>query len=450
MKVLIVDDEINIRKTLKLILNEYDSDVVEAGSFNAAKILIDSNVFDIAIIDIRLPDGSGINILRYIKDTSTDTIVLIITAFSSTETAIEAMRSGAYDYITKPFNLDEIRIILRNIIEKIILQNRVKNLQHYEDIYQSIVGKSISMKQVFNMIDKISPFDTNVVIIGESGTGKELVAKAIHNKSRRANKPYIAVNCASLPGELLESELFGYMKGAFTGAYSSKRGLIEEANHGTLFLDEIGEMPVSLQAKLLRFLEEKKIRPIGGANEIDVDVRIIAATNKFFPELFKKGDFREDLFYRLATFEIKLPNLIERQEDIPILIDHFVKVLSEKFNKQIKKIDPVFVDTIMQMELRGNVRELKNIIEREIILSEDGCLRYTPQQPIKASHQLTVLEIPESGFDMKEYLEKIEEALLKKALQKTGGTKTKAAELLGLSFREFRYRLDKYKDFKSY
>lgn len=446
MKVLIIDDEINIRKTLKFILNEYDCDVSEAGIVNDAKILINNGVFDIAIVDIRLPDGSGIDILRYVKEISPDTIVLIITAFSSTETAIEAMRSGAYDYITKPFNLDELRIILRNIIEKIVLQNKVKNLQHYEDIYQSIVGKSIAMKQVFNMIDKISPFDTNAIIIGESGTGKELVAKAIHNKSRRNNKPYIAVNCASLPGELLESELFGYMKGAFTGAYSSKRGLIEEANHGTLFLDEIGEMPISLQAKLLRFLEEKKIRPIGGSNEIDVNVRIIAATNKFFPELLEKGTFREDLYYRLATFEIRLPTLIERQEDIPLLINHFVKVLSERFNKKITKINPVFVDSIMQMELRGNVRELKNIIEREIILSEDGCLRYTPQQPVKNPPQIPVSEIPDSGFDMNEYLAKMEETLLKKALQKSGGVKTKAAELLGLSFREFRYRFDKYKN----
>lgn len=448
MKVLIVDDEVNIRKTLKLILSEYDSYVGEAGSVDEAKVLINNGVFDIAIVDIRLPDGSGIDILRYVKELSPDTVVLIITAFSSTETAIEAMRSGAYDYITKPFNLDELRIILRNIIEKIVLQNKVRSLQHYEDIYQSIVGKSIAMKQVFNMIDKISPFDTNAIIIGESGTGKELVAKAIHNKSRRANKPYIAVNCASLPGELLESELFGYIKGAFTGAYSSKRGLIEEANNGTLFLDEIGEMPVSLQAKLLRFLEEKKIRPIGGSNEINVNVRIIAATNKFFPELLKKGEFREDLYYRLATFEIRLPNLIERQEDIPLLINHFVKVLSERFNKKIAKIDPIFVDSIMQMELRGNVRELKNIIEREIILSEDGCLRYTPKQPIKAYPPLHGSEIPDSGFNLNEYLAKMEEALLKKALQKTGGVKTKAAELLGLSFREFRYRLDKYKDFK--
>ncbi len=445
MKVLIIDDEINIRRTLKFIMNEYDSSIIEFGTVNEAKNSINDNVFDIAIIDIRLPDGSGIEILKHIKEQSPDTVVLIITAFSSTETAIEAMKLGAYDYITKPFNLDEIRIIIRNITEKITLQNKVKNLEHYEDAYQSIVGKSVFMRKVFNMIDKISPFDTNVIIIGESGTGKELVAKAIHNKSRRADKPYIAVNCASLPGELLESELFGYIKGAFTGAYSSKRGLIEEANRGTIFLDEIGEMPISLQAKLLRFLEEKKIRPLGSNNEIAIDVRIIAATNRSFSELLRKGDFREDLYYRLATFEIRLPNLSERQEDIPILINHFTKLLSKKFNKEITRIDPIFVDSIMHMELRGNVRELKNIIEREIILSEDGCLRYTPQQPFLFPQKSPVIELPDLGFNIDDYIAKIEEELLDKALQKAGGIKTKAAEILGLSFREFRYRLNKYK-----
>jgi len=448
MQILLVDDEINIRKTLLLVLKNFNCTIKEAGSIEEARELMDREAFDLAIIDIRLPDGTGIDLLKRVKKLSPEIVVLIITAFASTENAVEAMKLGAYDYITKPFNLDELRITIRNILEKILLQNRVRDLQRYEDAYQNIIGKSIVMKRVFNMIEKISPFDSSVIIIGESGTGKELVAKAIHNKSRRFDKPYIAVNCASLPGELLESELFGYLKGAFTGAYSSRRGLIEEANHGSLFLDEIGEMPISLQAKLLRFLEDKKIRPLGGSNEIDVDVRIIAATNKNFQELLKKGEFREDLYYRLSAFEIKLPTLKERQEDIPILISHFVKVLSEKFNKRIKKIEPVFVDSIMQMELKGNVRELKNIIEREIILSEDGCLRYTPQQSLDVSRLDLEIDIPSSGFYINDYFMQIEKELFKKALQKTGGVKTKAAELLGLSFREFRYRLEKYKDIK--
>ncbi|MCX8030959.1 MAG: sigma-54 dependent transcriptional regulator [Thermodesulfovibrionales bacterium] len=447
MKFLIVDDEKNIRKTLKIILSDYECSITESDNISDAKTLIDNEIFDVAIIDIRLPDGSGLEILKYLKSLSSETVVLIITAFSSTETAIDAMKAGAYDYITKPFNLDEIRIIIKNIVEKISLQKKIKNLEHYQDAYQNIIGKSLVMRKVFNMIDKIAPFDTNVIIIGESGTGKELVAKAIHNKSRRSYKPYITINCASFPSELLESELFGYTKGAFTGAYTSKRGLIEEANNGTLFLDEIAEMPISLQAKLLRFLEEKKIRPLGSNNEVPVDVRIIAATNRDFLDLLKKGDFREDLYFRLATFEIKLPSLSERKEDIPLLIDHFVKVLSKKFNKEIIKIDPVFIDTIMQMELRGNVRELKNIIEREIILSEDGCLRFTPPHPLEVSYKLPFIEIPDSGLNLEEYLTEIEKNLLEKALLKANGVKTKAAELLGLTFREFRYKLSKYKKF---
>lgn len=443
MRALIIDDEQNIRKVLHVLLSENGFEVHEAANLTDANNLINKHYFDIAIIDLRLSDGSGIEILKSIKEQNPETMVLIITAFASTETAIAAMKLGAYDYVTKPFNLDEIRIVLKNIKEKIILQKKVRELQQYADEYQDITGKSDAMKRVFNMIDKIAPFDTNVLITGESGTGKELVAKAIHNKSIRSDKSFIAINCASLPAELLESELFGYAKGAFTGAYTSKRGLIDEANGGTLFLDEIGEMPLSLQAKLLRFLEEKKIRPIGGSNEIAIDVRIIAATNKTLADLLEKGDFREDLYYRLSTFEIRLPSLRERREDIPLLIDHFVKLFSKKFQKNIIKIEPAFVDFIIQQELKGNVRELKNIIEREVILSEDGHLKCTSCPTV--CNQTYAISTPlENSINLNEYLASVEKELLNKALQKANGVKTKAAELLGLTFREFRYRLSKY------
>ncbi|WP_333654982.1 sigma-54-dependent transcriptional regulator [Dissulfurispira sp.] len=444
MRALIVDDEQNIRKVLNVLLKEDGLEVYEASSVIDANSLIKENYFDIAIIDLRLSDGSGIDILRTIKEQNPETVVLIITAFASTETAIAAMKLGAYDYVTKPFNLDEIRIVLKNIKEKIILQKKVKELQQYADEYQNITGKSDAMKRVFNMIDKIAPFDTNVLITGESGTGKELVAKAIHNRSIRSDRPFIAINCASLPAELLESELFGYTKGAFTGAYASKRGLIDEANGGTLFLDEIGEMPLSLQAKLLRFLEEKKIRPIGSSSEIEIDVRIVAATNKTLNKLLEKGEFREDLYYRLSTFEIRLPSLRERKEDIPLLIDHFVKLFSRKFQKDIYRIEPAFVDYIMQQELKGNVRELKNIIEKEVILSEDGHLKCTSCPTV--FNQTYAINTPlENSINLNEYLASVEKELLNKALQKANGVKTKAAELLGLTFREFRYRLSKYK-----
>lgn len=443
MRAIVIDDESNIRRVLNVLLSENGFEVYEAEGVSDAANLINNNYYDIAIVDLRLSDGSGIDVLKSLKEQNPETIVLIITAFASAGSAIAAMKLGAYDYVTKPFNFDEIRVILKNIKETIILQRKVRELQHYADVYQNIIGKSDAIKKVFNMIEKIAPFDTNVLITGESGTGKELVAKAIHTKSKRASKPFIAINCASLPAELLESELFGYSKGAFTGAYTSKRGLIDEADSGTLFLDEIGEMPLSLQAKLLRFLEDKKIRPLGSSGEIEVDIRLIAATNKTLTDLLQSGEFREDLYYRLATFEIRLPSLKERKEDIPLLIDQFIKLFSKKFQKNITRIDPAFVDYIMGQELKGNVRELKNIIEREVILSENGYLKCTSCQTFtnKSSH---TLEIPDSGININEYLASVEKELIHKALQKSDGVKTKAAEILGLSFREFRYRLSKY------
>lgn len=444
MRAVIVDDETNIRKSLIHLLTEAGFESFQASGLAEARELIALHYFDLAIIDLRLSDGSGIDLLKELKEPGTDTVVLIITAFASTETAISAMKLGAYDYVTKPFNIEEIRIVLKNIKEKIFLRTKVKELQQYADAYQNIVGKSVAMQKVFTMIDKIAPFDTNVLITGESGTGKELVAKAIHNRSIRNDKPFIAINCASLPGELLESELFGYAKGAFTGAYTSKRGLIDEANSGTLFLDEIGEMPLPLQAKLLRFLEEKKIRALGSSNEIEVDARVIAATNRKLTELMEKNEFRGDLYYRLSTFEIPLPTLRDRKEDIPLLIDHFAGVLSGKFQKHIVKIDPAFVDYMLQHDLKGNVRELKNIIEREIILSEDGELKCTSccASPGQAG---SAADLPDSGVNLDAYLGSLEKNFLEKALAKTGGVKIKAAELLGLSFREFRYRLSKHK-----
>lgn len=443
MRALVVDDEQNIRKVLNVLLSENNFEVHEAVGINDASKIINECYFDIAVVDLRLSDGSGIDILKAIKEQNPDTIVLIITAFASTETAIAAMKLGAYDYITKPFNIDEIRIVVKNIKEKIDLQKRVNELEQYADAYRNIVGKSEAMHRIFNIIKKIAPFDTSVIITGESGTGKELVAKAIHETSRRANKPFVAINCASLPAELLESELFGYTKGAFTGAYASKRGLIEEANSGTLFLDEIGEMPLSLQVKMLRFLEDKKIRPIGSSHEIDVDVRIVSATNKNLTEMLQKGDFREDLYYRFSTFEIKLPSLKERKEDIPLLIDHFVKFFAKKFDKNIRAIEPAFIDYIMQQDLKGNVRELKNIIEREVILSENEILRCPVSHTTDKNYIMH--RIPENGIDLNKHLSAIEKELIFQALQSASGVKTKAAELLGLSFREFRYRMSKYK-----
>lgn len=444
MRALIVDDEPNIRKILKRLLVEQIPAVDAAATVLEALEAAKTNIYDLAIVDMRLPDGSGIDVLRALKEERADTVVLMVTAFASTETAIEAMKAGALDYMTKPFNIDEIRIVVRNVVDRLMLEKKVRTLQQYADEYQNLIGKSDAMRRVFAVIDKIAPFDSNVLIIGESGTGKELVAKAIHEKSRRVSAPMVAINCASLPGELLESELFGYAKGAFTGAYTTKRGLIEEAHGGTLFLDEIGEMPLGLQAKLLRFLEDKKIRPLGSGVEREVDVRVIAATNRLVADLLAKGDFREDLFYRLATFELALPSLRERREDIPLLVNHFVKFFAQKFEKSIERIDPGFMDFIVHHELRGNVRELKNLIEREVILSEGGVLRRSGGTPQPAATD-GAAELPSSGFSLDAFLAEMERSYLQRALAMTGGNKTKAAELLGLTFREFRYRLAKQK-----
>ncbi|MCX8028089.1 MAG: sigma-54 dependent transcriptional regulator [Thermodesulfovibrionales bacterium] len=437
MKALIVDDESNIRKVLSLILSEFNFTIKEASSINEATQQLNKISFDLALIDLRLTDGSGLELLKILKSKTPETFVIIITAFASTENAVEAMKSGAYDYFIKPFNIDELRIKIKNIVNTIVLQKQARNFDLIADTFEGMIGVSDTMKNIFNMIIKIAPFDTSVLITGESGTGKELVAKAIHRRSPRSDAPFLTINCASLPAELLESELFGYTKGSFTGAYTSKSGLIEQANKGTLFLDEIGEMPLSLQAKLLRFLEDKKIRPIGGSAEIDVDVRIIAASNK---DLKDEAIFRKDLFFRISTFQIYIPPLRERREDIPKLVEFFVKTFSLKYGKKIEKIDETFMNDLLSKEYLGNIRELRNIIERAMILVEDDVLKDTTHlvETCKPSPSFT------KGFNLNNYLHEIEKDLLYKALQESANVKTKAAELLGISFREFRYRLSKF------
>ncbi len=436
MKALVVDDEQNIRKVLRIILAETNFSVTEAATLSDAIEQVSKHFFDIALVDLRLPDGSGIDAVRGIKSKNSDTCVIVITAFASADNAVEAMKAGAYDYLIKPFNVEELRIKLRNLRDNILLKKQFREIGVIGESFEGIIGNSEAMRDVFNMIQRIAPYDTSVLITGESGTGKELVAKAIHKRSQRAGQPFVTINCASLPSELLESELFGYTKGSFTGATSARRGLIEEANGGTLFLDEIGEMSHALQAKLLRFLEDKKIRPIGGASEVDVDVRVIAASNK---DLTNEAVFRKDLFFRISAFQIKMPPLRERKQDIPALADYFIKTLSLKFSKEIHAIDPLFMQMLMQNNYEGNVRELRNIIERAVIMSDEGILKPLPDEA-KGPLPVTIGK----GFDLNEFLLKTEQELLYKALAQADNVKTKAAELLGISFREFRYRLSKF------
>ncbi len=362
MRALIVDDESNIQEILSILLEDFGFQVDRASNKNEAEKLISQNYYDLALLDLRLPDGSGIEILKKLKEKNPKTEAVIITAFASSDTAVEAIKLGAYDYISKPFELNELRLLIRNVKNKLELEKKLA--EQKDSKFEGLIGKSPAIQLVKETIEKVASYDINVLIIGESGTGKDLVARTIHKLSHRADKPFVAINCASLPAELLESELFGYKKGAFTGATSDKKGLIEEANKGTLFLDEIGEMPMQLQAKLLRFIETKKIRPLGSVKEVDVDVRIISATNKNLEEEIEKGNFREDLYYRLSTITIRMPSLKERREDIPLIVESILKELKEKYGKDIQGISPEFLDYLMQYDYKGNIRELKNILEK--------------------------------------------------------------------------------------
>ncbi len=440
MKTLILEDENNIREILSIIVGDFTEDISFATNIKEAKDLVNKNQFDFAILDLRLPDGSGIEVLEEMRKNNQDTDVLIVTAFASSDTAVKAMKLGAYDYIPKPFNINDLRLKIRNVYEKHNLEKKLKEVQFSE--IDNIIGESPAIQKVKKLIQKVAPYDTNILILGESGTGKEVTAKTIHKLSKRKEKPFVAINCASLPPDLLESELFGYEKGAFTGADTNKKGLIESANGGTLFLDEIGDMPYELQAKLLRFLEEMKIRPLGSTREINVDVRVIAATNKNLEKLINEGRFREDLYYRLSSIIIELPPLRERKEDIPRLAQHLLKQIIKKYGKEINRIDPEFINYLMQHEFKGNIRELKNILEKAVLLADDDVLR--ANLLIENKQPMLNLEIGEEGIDLKQVLNDIEKELLMKALEKTKGNKTKAAELLGLTFREFRYRLSKH------
>jgi two-component system response regulator PilR (NtrC family) len=436
MRALILEDEINLREILKMLVGEFGYEISEAKSLKEAFSQIDEKIYDLVLVDLRLPDGFGMEVVRKVKKEQLETEVIIITAFATTETIKEAFELGVYDYIEKPFNVDELKLILRNVTEKIRLKRKT------EEDFPLIVGKSKVIERLKEQIKKIAPYDVNVLILGESGTGKELVARTIHELSPRRNKPFVAINCAALPMELLESELFGYRRGAFTGAFSNKMGLIEKADGGTLFLDEIGDMPLPLQAKLLRFLEEKTFIPLGSTQEKRVDVRVLAATNKDLKREIEEGRFREDLYYRLATITLCTPPLRERREDIPILVEYFADIFSKKYKKRVRKISPHFIKYLSSLPLEGNVRELKNLVEREVILlDDDGVLGAGFSSE---SFSIQDVEIPPEGVDLKKILEETEKKYLLKALKLAEGKKTKAAELLGLTFREFRYRLGKY------
>jgi two-component system response regulator PilR (NtrC family) len=376
----------------------------------------------------------------------------MITAYGSPEGAVTAIKEGAYDYITKPFRVEEVKLTIKKSLERsTLIKENIRLRQAVEDRYKfwNLIGKSPKMQRVYELVEKVSQTKANVLITGESGTGKELVAKAVHFNSARKDRSFVTLNCGAIPENLLESELFGHMKGSFTGAIANKRGLLEMAEGGTIFLDEIGELPLPLQVKLLRVIQEREFKRVGGIEDIKVDVRIISASNQDLQQKVAHGSFREDLFYRLNVIQIKIPPLRERKEDIPLLVNHFVRKYSAETGKEIEGISPEALELLLGYNFAGNVRELENIIERSITLETtpmiaDRHIRSYLNERMVSKGIPPTLEIPEEGMDLNKVVEDLEKAFILKALEQTDGVKKKAAEILGMNFRAMRYKLAKY------
>ena len=444
--VLIVDDEQLIRWSLSSRLKDEGYRTLEAGTAAAALSLHRDGV-DLVLLDIGLPDASGLSVLKQIKEADPDTLVIMLTAETGVQTAVEAMKAGAFHYANKPFDLDEVALLVEKALETTQLRREVRTLrarqaQPYGP--ESIVGDSAPIVAVRRMLQKIgvSPAST-VLLTGESGTGKDLAAKVIHYSSSRASKPFMNITCSALPETLLESELFGHERGAFTGADRQKRGLIESADGGTVFLDEIGEMVPLLQAKLLRFLEEKSFKRVGGAADIKVDVRVIAATNRSLQDEVKKGHFREDLFYRLNVMAVPLPPLRDRRDDIPRLLQFYVDSFNLEFRKKIRGVTPGALKALQAYQWPGNVRELRNAIERAMLLTEGSELTESHFAMLTAADAAlsTGMGLPTTGLN----LEELERSLVVQALERSGWNQTKAATLLGLNRDQIRYRIEKFK-----
>jgi two-component system response regulator PilR (NtrC family) len=445
-RILIIEDEKSLREVLSILLEEEGYEITAAADGQEGMDYLAKDIFDLVVTDIKMPKANGFDVLRKVKELAPLTVVIMITAFGTNESTIEAMKLGAYDYIHKPFKIDEIRLIIQKAFEKKKLSEEVSLLREkikFSYGLENIIGKSQKMQELFTLIRKVAQSNSTVLITGESGTGKELVAAALHNLSPRKHKNFVTINCATFPEGLLESELFGHVKGSFTGALYNKEGLFEVANKGTIFLDEIGEMPLSLQSKLLRVLENSTFRRVGGLNDITVDVRVISATNKDISEAILAGSFREDLFYRLNVVPVNIPTLRERSDDIPLLLDHFLN----KFSANSKSFSPDALRLLMKYSWKGNVRELENVVERTVLLTDREIItpEDLPDEICKAYEVNRHLpEIVDEGIDFENIMEQIEKDYLLKALEKAKGVKTEAARLLNLSFRSFRHKLYKY------
>jgi two-component system, NtrC family, response regulator PilR len=444
-RLLLVDDEASLLDFLSLLFQEEGYEVATADSATSARETLAASSFDLVLCDITMPDGTGLDLLREIKqETAERTAVIMMTAYTSTESAIEAMKLGAYDYVSKPFDVEELRLLVRKALEKIELYDENRHLRRelqgrYK--FANIIGRSSRMQAVFELIEKVAKTPSTVLIQGESGTGKELIARAIHYNSNRSTGRFLSINCGALPEALLESELFGHERGAFTGAVREKSGLFQEAEGGTLFLDEIGDMSLTMQVKLLRALQERVVRKVGGTREEPVDVRIITATNSNLKEKVAEGSMREDLFYRVHVIPIELPPLRHRREDIPLLVNHFAEKYPRADGSGAKRFSIEAMRLLEGYEWPGNVRELENVVERTLALSTDAVVTATdlPGYLRSESSNGPIVSLPEEGLDLERLLDDLRAQLMREALDRCDGVQTRAAELLGMTFRSFRY-----------
>jgi two-component system NtrC family response regulator len=441
LNVLVIEDEMLQRELLSQLLKKEGYSIYEAENGMEALSIVEKTPIDVCIVDLRLPDTDGVTLIKEIKRRDPEIDIIMVTAYGSIETAIEALKSGAQDYLTKPVNFDDMLIRIGKIKERrnLISENRIlKETLKEKFKMEDFVFTSEKMREVASLIVRVAKTDSTCIVEGESGVGKEIVVDLIHRLSERANFPLIKVNCAAIPETLLESELFGYEKGAFTGAFQRKPGKFELADKGTIFLDEIGELPLTIQAKLLRVIQEKEFERLGGLKPMRVDVRILAATNRRLEELVKKGLFREDLYYRLNVVKIYIPPLRDRKEDIPFLIDHFIRKYSLRHKKEIKGISKEARDMLIKYDYPGNVRELENIIERAIVLTRNEYITKDDLQGVGYSGG------EEKKLTMRSVVESVEKSMILQALTQSDWVQTKAASLLGLSERMLRYKMKKY------
>ncbi|HUK55768.1 MAG TPA: sigma-54 dependent transcriptional regulator [Nitrospiria bacterium] len=447
-QILVVDDDAVAADLLREVLTKEGYRVQTTTQGSEAIRMGTHAPFDMVITDLKMPDVGGLEVVRALRRKSPETIMIVITAFGSFETAIEAIQNGAYDYISKPFKIEDVKVTVQRALnqQRLIRENLFLPTEASEDLpLETVIGNSPKMLEIYKLVARVASTDTTVLIQGESGTGKELIARAIHNHSRRAEKPYVAVNCAALPEGLLETELFGHTKGAFTGAWTNKKGLFLEAEGGTCFLDEIGDITPSLQAKLLRVLQKHEVRPVGGGETIRVDVRILAATNKDLATLVQAGRFREDAFYRLHVVTINLPPLREHPEDIPLLANHFIKIACQRAKKSVSGISKEAMEILTQYHWPGNIRQLENVIERAVTLTTNNVL--TPSDISDDLHPKEPARVPSSS-DAMVTLEEMKRRYVEQILDQTGGNQSKAAEVLGIN-RKTLYRFSKRRESKN-